>query len=172
MLVRTLLVAAGVAGLLVVGPPAAGWADPEPAPPPIPNVNAYTPLNPVNYAAMSGRWYAFAGPPGIVCILDTFNGDYGCNGPLPGAPDGANLVSGGPIGAPTFASTNGPIFAAAGPVKPLPPNSRLSFRQVSCGMDDAGVLACLNSRDQVGFVIGPTQTYINGVNPLLAQPQG
>jgi hypothetical protein len=39
-------------------------------------------------------------------------------------------------------------------------------------MDDAGVLACLNSRDQVGFVIGPTQTYINGVNPLLAQPAG
>ena len=66
MLVRTLLVAAGVAGLLMVGPPAAGWADPEPAPPPIPNVNAYPPLNPVYYAAMSGRGYAFAGPPGIV----------------------------------------------------------------------------------------------------------
>ena len=152
---------------------AAAGADPDPAPPPpIPNVNAYTPLNPAAYAANGGIWYAFAGPPGVVCIINNVNGDYGCNGPLPGAPEGANLVGGGQVGAPGFSSSPRPIFAAAGEVKPLPPNTRLSFRQVSCGVDDAGVVACLNSRDQVGFVVGPNGTYVNAVSPLLARPEG
>lgn len=83
-----------------------------------------------------------------------------------------NLVSGGPVGAPTFATTDRPIFAAAGEPKPLPANARLSFRQVSCGADDSGTVACFNSRDQVGFVVGPNGTYINAVNPLLDRPEG
>ena len=158
---------AGVAG------PATAWADPDPAPPPpIPDVNQYTPLNPADYAANGGKWYAFAGPPGVVCILDNLNGDYGCSGPLPGAPAGVNLVSGGPVGAPTFSTTDKPIFAAAGEVKTMPPNTRLSFRQVSCGVDDVGAVACFNSRDQVGFVVSPTGTYINAVNPLTERPEG
>jgi hypothetical protein len=45
-------------------------------------------------------------------------------------------------------------------VRALPPNRRLSYRQVACGVDDAGVVACLNSRDQVGFVIGPETSFV------------
>lgn len=26
------------------------------------------------------RWFAFAGPPGVVCVLDNLNGEYGCSG--------------------------------------------------------------------------------------------
>ena len=152
---------------------ATSWAEPSPAPaPPIPNVNAYTPLNPADYTANRGRWYAFAGPAGVVCILDNLNGDYGCSGALPGAPEGANLVSGGPVGAPVFSTTAEPLFAAAGAVRPLPPNTRLSYRSVSCGVDDAGAVACFNSRDQVGFVVGPNGTYINASSPLLERPEG
>lgn len=150
-------------------------ADPDPAPaPPIPNVNAYMPVNPADYTTNKGRWFAFAGPAGVVCTLDNLNGDYGCSGPLPGAPAGVNLVSGGPTGAPAFSTTTEPSLYAgpAGAVKALPPNTRLSYRQVSCGIDDAGVVACFNSRDQVGFVVGPTNTYINDVNPLLTRPSG
>lgn len=172
MLLRFLTIAAVTVGAGVAGASPA-VADPDPAPaPPIPNVNAYTPLNPADYTANRGRWYAFAGPAGVVCILDNLNGDYGCSGPLPGAPEGVNLVSGGPTGAPAFSTTTEPsLFAGpAGPVKALPPNTRLSYRQVSCGVDDAGVVACFNSRDQVGFVVSPTTTYINAVNPLLDRP--
>ena len=40
-------------------------ADPDPAPaPPIPNVNAYMPVNPADYTTNKGRWFAFAGPAG------------------------------------------------------------------------------------------------------------
>lgn len=160
--------------LLAASSPVVAWADPEPAPPPppIPNVNAYTPLNPAGYAAMGGTSYAFAGPSGVICIINRQNGDYGCSGPLPGAPGGANLVSGGQVGAPTFANTGRPLFDAAGPVKALPPNTRLSFRDVSCGADAAGAIACLNSREQVGFVVSPTGSFVNGTNPLLDRPEG
>lgn len=169
------LISTAVAAVAGVMAAATAAGDPEPAPaPPIPNVNAYMPVNPADYTTNKGRWFAFAGPAGVVCTLDNLNGDYGCSGPLPGAPEGVNLVSGGPTGAPRFSTTTEPsLFAGpAGAVKTLPPKTRLSFRQISCGVDDAGVVACYNSRDQVGFVVGPTTTYINDVNPLLDRPSG
>lgn len=151
---------------------AAADPDPAPAPPPLPNVIAYAPLNPAAYTVNNGQWYAFAGPAGVTCILNRANGDYGCSGLLPGAPEGVNLVSAGPVGAPTFSTTPSPLFASVSPAKALPPYTRLSFREVSCGVDGAGVVACVNSRDQVGFVVGPTGSFINGVMPLLDRPEG
>lgn len=146
-------------------------ADPEPLPPPpLPNVNAYTPISPVDYTVMDGNWYAFSGPPGVTCVINRQAVSYGCSGPLPGAPGGANLVSGGQAGPPAFAATERPAFAAAGAAKALPPNTRLSFREISCGVDAAGVVACVNSRDQVGFVVSAAGSYVNDVNPLLDRP--
>jgi hypothetical protein len=168
MLHRILLATALAAVALNGASPAV--ADPEPAPPPIPNAFAYPPVNPANYTVNGGRWFAFAGPPGVVCILDSINGEYGCSGPLPGAPDGANLVGAGPNGMPVFSTTAAPQYAAAGAVRPLPPNTRLSFRQVACGVDDAGVVACLNSRDQVGFVVGPEASFIASNRPVPVSP--
>lgn len=164
-MLRTIFTAgAAVLGCGLLGAVPAG-ADPEPAPPPIPNVFANTPVNPADYTVNGGKWFAFAGPAGVVCILDSLKGTYGCAGPLPGAPGGANLVSAGPVGPPVFATTESPAYADAGAVRPLPPNTRLTFRQVGCGVDDAGVVACLNSREQVGFVVGPTGSYIGNNNP-------
>ena len=174
MLLRFLNVAV-VAALAGAAGVATAAADPEPAPaPPLPNVNAYMLVNPADYTVNKGRWFAFAGPLGVICTIDNLSGDYGCSGPLPGAPEGVNLVSGGPAGAPTFATTTEPSkFAGpAGPVKALPPNTRISFRQISCGVDGTGVVACVNSRDQVGFVVSPTTTYIDAINPLIDRPQG
>lgn len=167
-------VAAGAivtSGILPAGPAAADPA-PPPAPPPLPDVNSYLPISPVDYAAMGGTWYAFAGPAGITCVIIRQSSSYGCSGPLPGAPEGANLVSGGPVGAPSFAVTDRPNFAAAGEVKPLPPNTRLSFRDISCGVDGAGVLACVNTREQVGFIVTDTGTFIDDTSPLVGQPGG
>ncbi len=166
-MLRTILTASAVAGCALLGAIPAGAA-PEPAPPilpAIPNVFANMPVNPADYTVNGGKWFAFAGPPGVVCMLDSLKGDYGCAGPLPGAPAGVNLVSAGVVGAPVFSTTETPAYAAAGAVKPLPPNTRLTYRQVSCGVDDAGVVACLNSRDQVGFVVGPTNSYIGSNAP-------
>lgn len=158
MLRGILLTSVVAAGVITGASPAA--ADPESPPPPIPDVFAYMPVNPIDYTVNSGKWFAFAGPAGVVCILDSTNGDYGCSGPLPGAPGGANLVSAGPMGMPVFTTTETPEYADAGVVRPLPPNRRLSYRQVACGVDDAGVVACLNSREQVGFVIGPDVSFV------------
>lgn len=153
--------------------PTSASADPDPAPPPpIPNVNAYAPLNPVDYSALGGRWYAFAGPSGVICIINRQNSDYACSGSLPGAPDGMNLVSGAETGPPAFSAAAPNLFAGAGAVKPLPPNARLSFRDISCGAIADGGVACLNSRDQVGFVVSPAGSFVNGISPLLDRPKG
>jgi len=168
---RMLTTAVAAVAAVVVIPVTAVSAEPPPPPPPLPNVNAYTPISPVDYTVRDGNWYAFAGPPGVTCVINKPASSYGCSGPLPGAPEGANLVSGGPAGPPGFSSTERPIFDV-GPVQALPPNTRLSYRDVSCGMDGAGALACVNSREQVGFVVGPTASYVNGFNPLLDRPEG
>lgn len=158
MLLRALVTTAVSAAIGVLAAPVAA-ADPA-APPPLPDVTAYMPMNPADYTVNGGKWYAFAGPPGVVCILNSLSGEYGCSGPLPGAPEGANLVSAGPSGPPKFSTTDSPAYAAAGVVKGLPPNRRLSFRQIFCGMDDAGTVTCMNTQEKVGFVVGPTGSYI------------
>jgi hypothetical protein len=161
MLIRGLMITAVSAAVGVLAAPAA-VADPEPTPPPppLPDVTAYMPMNAADYTVNGGKWYAFAGPPGVVCVIDSFSGEYGCSGPLPGVAEGVNLVSGGPAGAPKFSTTTAPPYAAAGVPRALPPNRRLSFRQIFCGVDDAGVVTCMNSQDKTGFVIGATSTYI------------
>ena len=57
-----------------------------------------------------------------------------------------------------------------GPGKALPPNTRLSFREISCGVDGTGTVACVNSRDQVGFVVGPAGSYADTISPLVDRP--
>jgi len=158
-----------IAALSAAGP---AGAEPEPAPPalPVPDVTRYLPMNPADYTVNGGKWYAFAGLPGVVCVLDTLTGDYGCSGALPGAPNGVNLVSGTPAGPPRFSAADPAIYAAAGEPRPLPPGTRLSYRQVFCGVDGAGVVACLNSREQVGFVTGPNGTYVGSNAPPPAVP--
>jgi len=104
--------------------------------------------------------------------MNRTSGGYGCSGPLPGAPDGANLISAGPVGPAGFSTTSRPIFASVGEAKPLPPNTRLSFRDISCGVDSAGVAACINSNEQIGFIITPTGTFIADSNPLVDRPEG
>ncbi len=159
-----------VAGVL--GAP--GLASAQPAPPtppptpPAPDVNAWAPANPKDYAVLDGTAYAFSSN-GLTCMLQR-SGGYGCNGVLPGAPEGANLVSGAAGGVPGFASAPAPIFG--GPVNELPAGNRLSFGTVSCGGDGA-VTACVDSRNQAGFVVSPTASWIvNAVNPLIARPEG
>lgn len=160
-------------GAVAMAAPGMAGADPTPPPGPVlPNVNAYTPVSPVEYSVMNGLWYAFPGPDGVVCGLNRVTGGYGCYGALPGAPGGANLVSGGPSGPPGFANADRSIFSGVDMVKILPPNTRLSYRDVSCGVDGGGAVACVNQREQVGFVVGPAGTFIADVNPLVERPEG
>src|SRR3981189_2917609 len=90
----------GVPGIAVAEPPPV----PPPPPPPPPNVNALAPVKLSEYAVMDNNWYAFTTPDGLTCVLQKANG-YGCSGPIPGAPEGANLVSGSYGGGPGFAHT-------------------------------------------------------------------
>jgi hypothetical protein len=166
---RILIGVASAAGAAVIGAPGIAAADPEPAPAP-PNINAFAPVKLSEYSVMDNTWYAFSTPEGLTCVLQR-TGGYGCSGPIPGAPNEANMVSGGP-GPPGFANTAGPVFAAVGGAKPLPANSRISFQTVSCGTD--GVMTtCVDSRNQAGFVISPAGSFTFGeTNPLLDRPKG
>lgn len=170
VLSRILVGAACVAaaGVLNASGLAAAQPPPPPPPPPAPNVNALPPVNPRDFAIYEGTAYAFSAS-GLTCMLQR-SGGYGCNGPLPGAPAGANIVSGVSGGVPGFSAAPRPMYD--GPVTPLPPNTRLSFGTVSCG-GDGTVTSCVDSRNQAGFVVGPAGTFVvNAENPLLARPEG
>jgi hypothetical protein len=170
MLSRILI---GMVGLIpmvgaAIGIPGDAWADPPPPPPPPPNVNAYALALPSDFSVLDNRYYAFGTSDGLTCAIDRTNASYGCSGPIPAAPGGANVVSAAGRGAAAFATDDRPIFADIGPVKQLPPKTRLSFRSVSCGTDGAGMTACINAEDQSGFVLTPAGSYVLGDSPLIA----
>lgn len=158
MLLKSVLLTAVLAGAALTGTATAA-ADPDTAPT-VPDASDYMPVNPADYSVNGGKWLGFAGPPGVVCILDVLKGDFGCSGPLAGAPEGVNLVSGGPSGMPAFSTTDEPPYTAAGEVRQLPPNTRLTFRQLFCGVDADGVVACVNTAEKTGFLVGPGGTSI------------
>jgi hypothetical protein len=169
------IAAFGAAAAGVVCASAIAAADPPPVPapqpPPPPNVNALAPVKLSEYAAMNNTWYAFSGPGGVTCVLQKGNG-YGCSGPIPGAPEGANLVSGAYGGVPAFASAPANVFGDPSAVKPLPVGSRISYQTVSCG-NDGTAMTCVDQRNQSGFVISPAGSVIlNETNPLLDRPEG
>lgn len=141
---------AGVAGAAVLSLPGIAAADP----PQPPDINALPPVNPMDFAVPDGAWYSFGAPHGVTCVMDRQTGGYGCSGPLPGAPGGANLVTGWAGGSPGFSHSDRPMYGAVENPRALPPNTRMSFRTVSCGTD--GVMtSCINTADQSGFVISP-----------------
>jgi hypothetical protein len=154
-----LLTGVGTAGVIVaIGVPVTASAEPAPA---LPDVNGYAPAKSSEYSMNDGAWYAFSAPNGLTCVLDRQSGGYGCSGPIPAAPGGANLVSAGPIGGPGFASSARPLYGVTDGAKPLPPNTRLSFRTVSCGTDGV-TTTCTNSVDQTGFVLSPSGSFVFG----------
>lgn len=156
------------AGVLTTPGFAAAQPAPPPPPPPAPNINALPPVNPKDFAVYDGSAYVF-GSAGLTCMLQR-SGGYGCNGPIPGGPEGANLVGGSSGGVPVFGTSPTPMYG--GPVNPLPPNTRLSFGTVSCG-GDGTMTACVDTKNQSGFVVAPAGSYIvNEVNPLVARPEG
>jgi hypothetical protein len=143
-----------VGAALIATSPVAGADDAT-----LPNVNVYPSIAPTQFSVLDGAWYAFGTPDGLTCVIDKGRGAYGCSGPIPAAPEGANVVSGVGLDEPVFASAATPLFAVAGPVKPLPPQTRLSYRNVSCAIDAGGATACVNSASQHGFVLSPAGSF-------------
>ena len=151
---------AGAAAAALIATAPAAWAD-DPAPPaPLPNVNVYPPISPAQFSVLDGAWYAFGTPDGLTCVIDKGRNGFGCNGALPAAPGGANLVSAVGAEQPAFSSATGPVFGAAGPVKPLPPQTRLSYRNVACAIDAGGATVCVNTSSQHGFVLSPAGSFV------------
>jgi hypothetical protein len=146
---------AGAVGAALIATPPVAWADEAE----LPNINVYPSISPVQFGVMDGAWYAFGTPDGLTCVLDKGRNAYGCSGPIPAAPGGANLVSGVGGEEPGFANTAAPVFAAAGEVKQLPPQMRISYRNVSCAIDAGGATVCVNSATQHGFVLSPAGSF-------------
>jgi hypothetical protein len=155
---RILIGVVGAAGATILGVPGIATAD---DPPPLPDINAFPSAKPSEYAVPDTAWYAFSVPDGVTCVLDKKSGGYGCSGPIPAAQGGANLVTATPAAAPGFASSAQPLYGAVEGAKPLPPNTRISFRTISCGTDGV-TTSCLNSINQSGFVISPAGSYTFG----------
>ncbi|WP_024447626.1 hypothetical protein [Mycolicibacterium iranicum] len=151
MLSRLMIMAAAF-GVAIFG--ASGLASAQPAP----NVNAMALANPKDYSANDGNWYVFSALDGVTCVLDRGSGSYGCSGPLPAAPGGANMVSGNAGGGVGFANSAQPMYGFVENAPALPPNSRLSFKTVSCG-NDGFATSCVNTFNQSGFVISPAGSY-------------
>jgi hypothetical protein len=149
------LVFAATAALIGTAPVAS--AD-DPAP--LPNVNVYPPISPAQFSALDGAWYAFGTPDGLTCVIDKGRNGFGCSGPLPAAPGGANLVSAVGAEEPAFSNATGPVFEAAGPVKPLPPQMRLAYRNVACAIDAGGATVCVNTSSQHGFVLSRAGSFV------------
>ena len=144
VLSRVLVGAAAVAATVGAAGMGSAWADPtpEPGPPPPPNVNAFTPVTPADFTVNDGV-YAFAGPGGVTCVMSRATGSYGCSGPLPGAPDGANVVTGGPAGAPGFSVADRPIYRFDKPREGDRTEHPAELGHVSCGVDGAGAVICV-----------------------------
>jgi hypothetical protein len=155
--VGILMSAVGAAGATILGAQGIAAADP----PPPPDINAYPSAKPSEYSVMDGASYAFTVPDGITCVMDKQAGAYGCSGPIPAAPGGANMVTGTVKGSPGFASAGRPLYDGLEGVKPLAPNTRLSFRTVSCGTDGV-TTSCVNAADQSGFVLSPAGSFTFG----------
>lgn len=160
------------AAVMTAGAAAAQPPTPEPAPPPpAPNVNAWPPVSPAEYSAMEGTWYVFGAPGGLTCVIQR-GGAYGCSGPIPAAPGGANHVSGAIGGVPTFSNAANSFSSVVEEVKPLPANTRLSFQTVSCGTDGT-MTTCVDAHNGAGFVLSPTASFVlQPSNPLLLPREG
>ena len=164
-----LLIGLVAAGAAVIGVPGVAAADPEPAPPPPPplNLSALTSVKPSDYAMQDGQVYAFAIPGDIACVMTRATGSYGCSGPIPAAPNGANVVTGAQQGPPGFANADRPLYLFEKLPQRLEPGTRISFRNVTCGTDGT-TTQCTNSFDGAGFVISPAGSFVlDANNPLL-----
>jgi hypothetical protein len=147
---------AGAAGVaLIATTPVARADDPV-----LPNVNVYPSISPADFSVLSGAWYAFGTPDGLTCVIDKGRNGFGCSGAIPAAPEGANLVSAVGAEQPTFANATGPLFTAAGAVKPLPPQTRLAYRNMACAIDRGGATVCVNTSSQHGFVLSPAGSFV------------
>ena len=169
-MLNRILIGLVAAGAAFIGVPGVAAAEPEPAPPPPPpplNLNAFTPVKPSDYAMQNGDIYAFAVPGDIACVISRGTGSYGCSGPIPAAPDGANAVTGAQQGPPGFANTDRPLYVFDKLPNRLGAGTRISFRNVTCGTDGT-ITMCTNSFDGAGFVINPAGSFIlEPSNPLL-----
>ena len=164
------LVAAGAA---VVGVPGVAGADPEPAPPPsppAPNISGYASVKPSEFLLQNGAVYGFAVPGDIACVISRGSGNYGCSGPIPAAPNGANAVTGAQTGPPSFSNADRPLFVFDKLPQRLPAGSKISFRNVTCGTDGT-TTSCTNNYDGGGFVISPAGSFVvDANNPLIDRP--
>ena len=171
-MLNRILIGLVAAGAAVIGAPGVASADPEPAPPPPPNANVFAPVKSSEFAMQNGEIYGFVVPGDITCVMTRGSGSYGCSGPIPAAPNGANVVTGSQQGAPGFANADRPLYIFETPPKSLPAGSRISFRNVACGTDGVTTV-CNNNFDGGGFVIGPAGSFvIEPNNPLLLNDGG
>jgi hypothetical protein len=156
VLSKTLACATGAIAVLVATAPVAAADEDKPT---LPSVNVYPPISPADFTMTGGEWYAFSTPNGLTCVIDKYRNGYGCSGPIPAAPNGANLVSGLGGAEPGFANTAQPLYAGLTQAKQLPPQTRLGYRNVSCAIDASGALICQNTATQHGFMLSPAGSF-------------
>jgi hypothetical protein len=168
MSVRILIVLV-TACAAVFGAPGIATGDPDPVPGP-PPITSFALVKPSEYTVLDGSTYAFSVNGDITCIMSRDSGRYGCSGNLPAAP--GNVVTGSQIGQVGFSTNDAPIIRGVDVFKPLPPGSRIAYKNVTCGYDGT-TMTCTNTFDQSGFVLSPAGSFvINDTNPQFDKPLG
>ncbi|HYO01373.1 MAG TPA: hypothetical protein VET27_05525 [Mycobacterium sp.] len=128
-------------------------------------------MKPSEYTMQDGAVYGFAVPGDIACVISRGSGNYGCSGPIPAAPNGANAVTGGQMGPPAFANADRPLYVFETLPQRLPAGTKISFGNVTCGTDGT-TTSCVNNYDGGGFVISPAGSFVlDASNPLINRPQ-
>lgn len=137
------------------------------AQPVAPDLSGYQAVAPDTY--VDGGEAYFQTPDGLLCAIRPAQGMAGCDGPLPGAPVGANqIVLSADMAQRGLRATANPLFVkpagAAAPV--LPAGHKLVLEDFECAVGDsesAGKTLCVKGTPAIGWMeIGPSET---GVGP-------
>ncbi len=147
-------VALGAAPLLGARPAAAA--------PEIPDLSGYSPAAVEEF--LDGGEVYFQTPGGQLCAIRPGLGMAGCDGPLPGAPEGANEIALAMDPARRgLRSTAGPLFVkpSGAAARALPARHKITFADFECGVRDERTTVCTKGTPPVHwFAIAPSGTAV------------
>ena len=142
-------------------------AVPAAAAPDVPDLSGYPAV--ASDAYVDGGELYFQTPDGLLCAIRPAQGMAGCDGPLPGAPVGANEIA---LAADQsqrgLRATANPLFvkSSGGAAAELPAGHKIAFADFECAVTDTQATLCVKGTPpEQWLVIAPSGT---GVGPRTA----
>lgn len=159
---------AAVAGCAVLLALTVGCADAVAGPPQMPDLSGYPAIDTQDYMQSYPRFtgFDFVTPDGQLCSHNTMNSlddpnrlTLSCEGPRPDLGPGTWQVlvaTDAPATVQPSYPPLDPAYVAASGIRQLPAMHKIVYRDIECGVDDAGMTACRVGEH--GFVLTATAT--------------